>query len=83
MKIPKNKTIKVYWHDHTSQTTWQTVPELKELALGWYKETCVSHGTCVVETKDYIVLAADFDGNDEYGNTIMIMKSCIDKIKVL
>ena len=83
MIIPRNKTIKVFWHDHTSDVNWATLPDLRKTAKIWYSELCTTIGKCIINEKKYIVVASESDGADEHGNYTMIIKSAIEKIQVL
>jgi hypothetical protein len=83
MKIPKNKIIKVLWHDHTSESAWIGVESIKSVAKGWYESCCLTIGKVVLDEPKYIVIANETDGDTSYGNCTMIIKSCIEKIKVL
>lgn len=83
MKIPKNKIVKVYWHDHTSEAPWKDTDELKEWSEKEIKKTNYSIGEVVVVNKKYILIASEKNSIDEYGNYTMLIRGCIEKITVL
>lgn len=83
MRIPRNKLLKVYWHDHTSEAEWASTADIKKSALKWYNELCSSVGKCILNEKKYIVVAGESDGAKGHGNYTMIIKSAIEKIEIL
>ena len=83
MKIPMNKLLKVYWHDHTSEAEWSTLAEIRVSAKQWYSELCSSVGKCILNKEKYIVIAGESDGAKAHGNYTMIIKSAIEKIEIL
>lgn len=82
MKIPINRTIQVFWHDHTSNDGWATLDEIKTTAESWYDSLCNTTGTCIVRTNKYIVIAGEYDGEDNYSNYTLILRNDIDHIKI-
>lgn len=83
MKIPKNKIVKVYWRDHTSENPWRSVKELKEWSDKSFNETNYSIGELIISNKKYILIASEKNALGEFGNYTMIIKGCIEKITVL
>jgi hypothetical protein len=88
MKIPKNKLVKIYWHDHGSNSAWQDIKDIKKWADESYINLCETIGECILETKDYIVINAEIlpDKNTDdviYGLKTMIVKKDIEKFEKL
>lgn len=88
MKIPKNKLIKVYWHDHGSESSWQDLKETKKWADETYNNLCETIGECILQTRNYIVINAeilpDKDTDDvQYGLKTTIIKKNIEKIETI
>lgn len=83
MKIPKNKLIKVYWKDHYFQGEWNSIIGVAKTAENGFNEPCWTVGECIVNKSGYIVMASSFNGDDEYGNTAMILKKDIIKYEKL
>jgi len=75
MEAKNYKTIR--WHDHFSDGTWRTI---KEIAVWAKKRTpCVSIGEVTYEDDEVIVLSASFDGEENYGDNVCILKGNIVK----
>jgi hypothetical protein len=83
MKIPKNKLIKLYWKDHYFQSEWNTIKDIEKTAENGFKEMCWTYGYCLVNKPGYIVMSSSFNGDDEYGNTAMILKKDIVNFKII
>lgn len=83
MKIPKNKILHILWHDHTSESAWISSADLETAAKGWYASCCLTIGKVILDTPKYIVVSNETDGETSYGNCTMIIKSCIEKIKII
>ena len=86
MKIPKNKLIKVYWHDHMSNPTWQDLKEIKKWADESYDNLCETIGECIIQNSKYIVINAerlpDKDSDDVlYGLKTTIVRKDIEKFE--
>lgn len=71
----KKKFVTIYWQDHFSDSSWKTEKEIEELIKK--QKTCISKGWLVYENNEFIVLAASFDGEESYGDTISILKKNI------
>ena len=82
-KIPY-KFVHVYWIDITSDSSWQSIEDVKESKL----PRCLSTGFLVSDNddEDMIRLVSDFnfkeDGSiDECGNSTIIPKCVVQEIK--
>ena len=77
------KFVHVYWIDITSDSSWQSIEDVKESKL----PRCLSTGFLVSEDDDYIVrIVSDFNfkeyGNiDDCGNSTIIPKCVVQEIK--
>ncbi|MEK7111948.1 MAG: hypothetical protein AAB875_01335 [Patescibacteria group bacterium] len=74
-KSTASRTIK--WHDHASESNWQSLEDVKKWVEHTKKNPCVTKGTVVYEDKDVIVLTDGHDGNGNFGNTSLIFKKLI------
>ena len=83
MKIPKNKLLCVFWHDHALDNQWRSIKEIEIEAQKNYDEICESFGYCIVNKPKYIVLASSFTGGDEYGGNAYIIKRDIKDIEII
>lgn len=86
MKIPKNKLIKVFWHDHASNASWQDLKEVKKWADESYSNLCETIGECIIQNSKYIVINAerlpDKDTDDVlFGLKTTIVRKDIEKIE--
>ena len=81
-KIPY-KFVHVYWIDITSDSSWQSIEDVKESKL----PRCLSTGFLVSEDDDDIVrIVSDFnfkeDGSiDDCGNSTIIPKCVVQEVK--
>jgi|TARA_R100000501_G_C2594472_1_gene93444 hypothetical protein len=78
------KYYKITWKDYFSAPEWKD----KEALSKWVKkedegEHCTTVGVISYEDKDVVVVSASFDGQESYGDSIAIYKSCIVKKKPL
>lgn len=88
MKIPKNKLIKVYWHDHGSNASWQDLKEVKKWANEIYENLCETLGECIFQNSKLIVLNSEIlqdkdTENIQYGLKTTILKKNIEKIEII
>jgi hypothetical protein len=83
MKIPKFKLIKVYWKDHYFQGSWDSVSEMEKTADDGFEKPCWTIGICLINKRGYIIMASSFNGDNEYGNSAMILKKDIIKYEKL
>lgn len=86
MKIPKNKLIRVFWHDHGSSSGWQDLKDVKKWADETNDNLCETIGECILQTRNYIVINAEIlhDKNTDdiqYGLKTTIIKKNIEKIE--
>jgi|GEM_PF-6963134 len=77
--MKKSKFITVYWHDHASDSAWQSLDDIKKWVAETKKKPCVTRGEVVYEDKDVIVLTDGNDGGENYSNTSLIFKKLIVK----
>lgn len=79
MKKTKKKYIKIKWLDHKSDSSWKTKSEIKT----WASKNllCETIGRITYEDDDVIVLSASFDGEDNYGESMCIIKKNIISMK--
>ena len=70
---------RITWKDSCSDSAWRTEKDAKEWAEKEYETYCVSIGWILLETKDYIVTAASWNGGDEWGELTVILKNTIVK----
>ena len=80
-KIPY-KFVHVYWIDITSDSSWQSIEDVKESKL----PRCLSTGFLIDDNEEMIRIVSDFnfkdDGSiDECGNSTIIPKSVVQEIK--
>ena len=73
----RNKIVTIKWVDHHSNSSWQTIKEIKEWATK--PQICITTGTITYEDKNVIVLSASFDGEEEWGDSMCINKKLIVK----
>ena len=80
-KIPY-KFVHVYWIDITSDSSWQSIEDVKESKL----PRCLSTGFLIDEDDEVIRLVSDFnfseDGSiDDCGNSTIIPKCVVKEVK--
>lgn len=73
----KKKRTKVRWVDHHSDSSWKSEKEIKTWAIK--PNICTSIGWITYEDDFCIVLSSSFDGDDQYGENMCILKTCIVK----
>lgn len=68
---------KIKWIDAESRSQWMSKKEIAE----WVKKLkpCTSVGTITYEDRKFIVVSGSFDGEENYGENIIIPKSLIKK----
>lgn len=66
---------KISWKDHTSDSSWKTIEEIKE----WVNNPtiCITVGFITHEDDEVVVLSASFDGDESWGENMMIYKHSI------
>jgi hypothetical protein len=86
MKIPTNKLLKIFWHDHASNACWQDLKEVKKWGNESYTILCETIGECIFQNSKYIIINAerlpDKDSDDvQYGLKTIILRKDIEKIE--
>ena len=74
-KKRKYRTIK--WRDHKSDGIWMDKHEIAKWAIK--PIICTTVGEVTYEDKNVIVLSSTFDGEDDYGDNMCILKKNIVK----
>ena len=77
MKKKKRKYTTILWLDHKSDSSWKSKKEIQEWATK--NSLCETVGEITYEDEDVIVLSASFDGDDEWGENMCILKVNIIK----
>ena len=77
------KYTKITWEDHFSESSWKHKDDMKEWANSRTKKHCITVGTITFEDKDKLVLSASFDGEENYGENMCIIKKNIVKTEEL
>jgi len=69
------RTRKIKWIDAESRSEWMSVDEIKD----WVKKLkpCQSVGRISYEDDNFIVVSGSYDGENNYGENIIIPKSLI------
>jgi len=69
---------KITWKDHASESKWQDKKEIK----GWVDtlKPCTTVGYITYKSRKHIVLCGSHDGEDHYGECMLIFTNLIEKI---
>jgi hypothetical protein len=71
------KYVTINWRDHHSDDSWKTKSEIKKWAIE--PRICTSRGQITYQDRQVIVLSASFDGQENFGENICIIKKNIVK----
>jgi len=79
-----NKLVKIYWKDAASSEAWEDLNEVRDWASKTYVTPCETVGELILDTDDYVVVAASNNGEKTlYGDKVLIPKTLIDKTEEL
>ena len=73
------KTYRVTWKDHFSDSSWKDDKEIKTWVEECKKELCSTIGAVVYQDDEVIVMSASKDGGDSYGDLMCIYKNHITR----
>lgn len=77
------KKVLVKWKDIYTSDSWKNDKELKEWINAKEKEVCETLGFILIKNKNFIAVAGSYDGDESYGDVVIIPKTLIKEIKEL